>query len=511
MSWAQQDGNLIIRPTHRWLFYGPNEPTESKRSSYSLLYAFVLLKKDANHSKVSVAATMALSNRAAAASTSSHVAILRSLANKYHPEQNPEGFVNLAVAENSLMHDELTSYINNKINFQSDVLTYGCGGIGTQDLRSAIASFVQRKFRPRTQLNAENIVCTSGLTNAVESITFAVADTGDGILLARPFYGSFPHIMSERPGVRSVYVEFGQLDPFGVESMEAYEVALAGAAREDIKVRALLLCNPHNPLGRCYSQEFIQALMRFASNHGLHIISDEIYALSAYSGNSFTSILAVNPEDLIDPQLLHCLWGTSKDFGASGIRLGAVISHNQQLLSSIASRGLFTFPSTVADCIVTQMLSDTEFVDQYLADNTIRLDTAHNLVLKFLKSEGIPYDTSGGAGFFLWINLRQAIEQRGFEFHDNESALLQSGCLPRQQSKINLDIVARLYAQKVYLASGDAFGSERPGWFRIIFAHPEEIIKEGLSRLKLAIESGPAKDIPSATVVCLCLCFCGCQ
>ena len=453
---------------------------------------------------------MALSNRAGAASTSSHVAILRSLANKYHPDHNPEGFVNLAVAENSLMHDELIDYVNNNVYFQPDVLTYGCGGIGTEDLRSAIASFVQRKFGTHAHLNAENIVCTSGLTNAVESITFAVADAGDGILLARPFYGSFPHIMLERPGVRSVYVEFGQLDPFSVESMEAYEVALAGAAKEGIKVRALLLCNPHNPLGRCYSKEFIQVLMRFASKHGLHIISDEIYALSAYRGNSFTSILAIDPEGLIDPQLVHCLWGTSKDFGASGIRLGAVISHNQQLLSSIASRGLFTFPSAVADCIVTQMLSDTDMVDLYLAENTIRLDTAYNLVLRFLKSEGIPYEPSGGAGFFLWINLRQAIEQRGFEFHDNGATILQTGCMPRQQSKINLDIVARLYKQRVYLASGDAFGSERPGWFRIIFAHHQDIILEGLSRLKLAIESGPAEDVPPATVISLCLCLCGC-
>lgn len=453
---------------------------------------------------------MALSIRAGEASASSHVAILRSLANKYHPERNPEGFVNLAVAENSLMHDELTSYINTKINFHSDVLTYGCGGIGTQDLRSAFASFIQRKFRTHAQLNAENIVCTSGLTNAVECITFAIADAGEGILLARPFYGSFPHIMLERPGVKSVYVEFGRVDPFSIESVEAYEAALAEAAKEGIKVRALLLCNPHNPLGRCYSRDFIRALMRFASKHCLHIISDEIYALSAYSGNSFTSVLAVETEDLIDPQLIHCLWGTSKDFGASGIRLGAVISHNQLLLSSIASRGLFTFPSAVADCMVTQMLSDTQFVEHYLAENTSRLEKAHNLVSEFLKSEGIPYEPGGGAGFFLWINLRQAIEQRDFQFHDDGAILLQSGCMPRQQSKVNLDIVARLYKQKIYLASGDAFGSERSGWFRIIFAHPENIIREGLSRLKLAIESGPAEGYPSVAAMCLCLCFCAC-
>ena len=453
---------------------------------------------------------MALSKRAASAPVSSHVAILRSLADKYHPTNNPDGFVNLAVAENSLMHRELTTYINEKIVFKSDILTYGCGGIGTQDLRSAVASFVEQKFETFAPLSHEKVVCTSGLTNAIESITYAVADTGDGILLARPFYGSFPYVMLERPGVKSIYVSFGDMDPFDPESIVAYQTALEKASKEGIKARAILLCNPHNPLGRCYSKEYLRNLIGFAATHNLHVISDEIYALSAYPSSSFTSVLAMDTSDLIDADLLHCLWGTSKDFGASGIRIGAVISHNEQLLSSIASRGLFNFPSAAADCIVAQVLADTPYVDSYLVENTLRLEKAYTIVVDFLDAEKIPYISSGGAGFFLWINLRKAIENRGFDFVGNAPAALPTGNVLKQQSDINLDIVARLFQQKIYLASGDAFGSEQPGWFRIIFSHPEAIMLEGLTRLKRAIESGPVEGITPAAAASLCLCFCAC-
>jgi hypothetical protein len=68
-------------------------------------------------------------------------------------------------------------------------------------------------------------------------------------------------------------------------------------------------------LGRCYPRETLEGLMRFCNRHKIHLISDEIYALSVYNSDethiSFTSVLSINPSGIIDPNLVHVLYGMS--------------------------------------------------------------------------------------------------------------------------------------------------------------------------------------------------------
>lgn len=459
---------------------------------------------------------MTLASRAASASLTSHTAIIKTLANKYHPTINPDGFVNLAVAENALLNEELTTYINANAIFNPLHLTYGNGGSGSEQLRSTIALFLNRRFHPRNPLTASSMHCTAGLTNAIEGIAFALADPGEAFLLARPFYGSFPHIIGDRPGLQTIRVTFGETDPFSIESITYYVSALENAAKSGVRARGIILCNPHNPLGHAYSIPYLRALMAFADKYNLHIISDEIYALSSWTNPShpnttnFTSVLAIDLTNLIDPALVHCLWGTSKDFGASGLRLGAVISpHNPQLLAALSTRGLYTFPSAATDAIVQAVLRNEGFCNWYFKENMRRLTEAYGVVTKFLVQNRIPYAQGGGGAFFVWVNLGEALEKRIVRSTYGEAGGQEEQAdagVAQLQSSLNADLMARLIEKKVYLASGDAFGSEKPGWFRIVFAQPQEIILEGLHRMLHSIEGGAAKEKYSATLpVCLCV------
>lgn len=115
--------------------------------------------------------------------------------------------------------------------------------------------------------------------------------------------------------------------------MDFYEKALADAQRQGIRVKAFLLCNPQNPLGkyipsdllyilwstgRCYTREVLEAYMQFYQKHNLYLITDEIYALSTWKNPDFpdapgfTSVLSVKKDGLIDPSLVHVFWGMSK-------------------------------------------------------------------------------------------------------------------------------------------------------------------------------------------------------
>ena len=129
-------------------------------------------------------------------------------------------------------------------------------------------------------------------------------------------------------------------DPFGVDALERYKMVYDGAIRDGKRVRGLLFCNPHNPLGmfyvtssainqeerthftiltgQCYSSELVKLYMTFCQERQIHFISDEIYALSVWEEPSvahhtpFTSALSIDMTDLIDPALVHVLWGMSK-------------------------------------------------------------------------------------------------------------------------------------------------------------------------------------------------------
>lgn len=70
--------------------------------------------------------------------------------------------------------------------------------------------------------------------------------------------------------------------------------------------------------GRCYTREVLEAYMRLCQKHNVHLISDEIYALSVWNNPDapnapgFTSVLSIDTASLIDPSLVHVLWGMSK-------------------------------------------------------------------------------------------------------------------------------------------------------------------------------------------------------
>jgi aspartate/methionine/tyrosine aminotransferase len=98
------------------------------------------------------------------------------------------------------------------------------------------------------------------------------------------------------------------------------------------RIKAVLLCNPHNPLSRCYSKKALLELMEFCQEHSLHLIVDEIYALTNLNNApekapKFVSALALTeplvPEGAVkvDPSRVHVIWSASKLFGMSGFRI----------------------------------------------------------------------------------------------------------------------------------------------------------------------------------------------
>jgi aspartate/methionine/tyrosine aminotransferase len=416
--------------------------------------------------------------------------------NLYDAESNPDGYVSLGVAENALMHKEMAQYINDTFDLPEDALTYGEGACGSKRLRAAMSHFVNRYFKPVSPVKAEHINVSNGVTTSIEGCAFALGNKGDGFLLGQPYYGSFPHDVGDRAGIKVAGVKFGHVDPISLEAAAKYEEALLQSESLGTKVKALILCNPHNPLGRCYSRETLIAIMRVCQKHRIHLISDEIYALSVWhnpeypDATTFTSALSIDTTNIISPELVHVLWGLSKDFGANGLRIGCLISqHNPPIISALKAHALYTFPSSPSDHIACKILENDEWTAWYIKENQKRLSENYALTIKSLNEYDIPYYQRSNAAFFVWVDLGEATRRRRRSGTVTTIADLSIGDGDGKESNdTTTDIMAKLLEQRVFLASGKAFGSERPGWFRIVFSQPREYLENGLGRMLKAIE-----------------------
>ena len=121
----------------------------------------------------------------------------------------------------------------------------------------------------------------------------------------------------------------------------AYQKALTSSKH---RVKAVLFCNPHNPRGDLYPREHIEALLQFCETHDLHLISDEIYALSTFNdgglanGRGFVSVLQCDLKKLrVNPARVHMVYSISKDLGSSGLRLVCLTTIQASLESSDAN------------------------------------------------------------------------------------------------------------------------------------------------------------------------------
>ncbi|TVY89872.1 putative aminotransferase [Lachnellula willkommii] len=413
----------------------------------------------------------------------------------YNKDTAPEG--------EFLLHDTVHKFISDHSTFEASHLTYNEGPIGTLRLRKAMAAHINKHFSPFNPITAENVTFTAGVTGLNEMITLSLVDEGEGILLGRPIYGAFRGDMTTRtkyfpprqvpPPVRNtsmkhqltanrsklVYASFGKTDQFSTEAVKKYEEALLQAQKDGITIKALVLCNPHNPLGRCYPVETLKALFALCEKYNLHLVSDEIYALSVFdvegaARTPFTSVLSIDPTGVMDPGRIHVMYGMSKDFGAAGIRLGCLVSRNDELTKATQAIARFNWPSGISVSIATTVLEDTAFVEDYTKKSRSLLAEHYALATRTLDDAGIDYSRDGfadltrfdwdrNAGFFLWIDLSPFLSDASS--WEAEKALKE-----------------KLSRHGVELASGLGYMEETPGWFRVIFTVERDALVEGLRR-----------------------------
>jgi aspartate/methionine/tyrosine aminotransferase len=376
--------------------------------------------------------------------------------NPWHETINADGYINLGTAENHLVYDLLEPVLNQPPKLKEHHTHYDIL-YGAESFRNTLAQYLVSLTG--TEVDAGQIVVASGSSAIVEMLMYALCDAGEGVIIPTPYYAGFDHDLKTRAGVEPVPLHLKPEKNFAITA-DALQDALIQAKKREIKIKAILLTSPNNPLGRVYDEQTLALVMRFAKEQKLELIVDELYAQSVFGDKPYLSAWKMAKKEKMN---IHIVYGFAKDFGLSGFKTGILYSNNELILKAMRELSYFAPVSTSTQAMLTRLLQDAGFTAHFFDENRKRLKTAWQVCKNELAKAEIPF-TEADAGFFVWLDLRKWLK------HDDESSEMLLFQELMNQAKVNI-------------SPGQVFRSVEPGFFRLCYARPETMIQEAVKRL----------------------------
>jgi len=359
----------------------------------------------------------------------------------WHESDNPNGYIGLCIAENRLVWDILEPRIAQCRDLRADALSYDAM-VGSHRFRETLAGFMGRTFLSR-EVAPEHIAVLNGAGSVLELLFYVLCDPGDGVLVPTPSYTGFWSDLETRDQTKIVPVHCRSEDDFRLTTNQLDE-AIANADRP---VKALLYTNPSNPLGRIDSPEQVIEIIDWARDREIHLVLDEIYALSTFGETKFVSGAEL-VRDMHDR--MHIVWAFSKDFAMSGLRAGVLYTENERVMAAVQALAYWACTSGDTQSLLQQILSDERWVDGYITENQRRLRDVYERVTAVLDSHGVKY-LPAEAGLYFVLDVRSLMDELTWEAED---------ALWREL----------LDEHKINLTPGSACHNGEPGFMRLVFS-----------------------------------------
>lgn len=192
---------------------------------------------------------------------------------------------------------------------------------GLPSLRARLAEYYHRY---RIPVEAEDIIITSGGSEAVLFAFMACLDPGDEIIVPEPAYANYmAFAISAGAVIKTVTSSID--NGFALPPVEKFEALITP------RTKGILICNPNNPTGYLYTRREMEALRDLVLRHDLFLFSDEVYREFTYTGAPYIS--AFHLEGIEDRVVL--IDSVSKRYSECGIRIGAIITRHKELRDSI--------------------------------------------------------------------------------------------------------------------------------------------------------------------------------
>jgi aspartate aminotransferase len=322
---------------------------------------------------------------------------------------------------------------------------------GLPELKAAVAEKTQRDSG--YEVEASQVLITNGGKQAVYEAFAALLDPGDEVLVPTPYWTTYPESIKLAGGV-PVDVVADETTGYLV-SVDQLE-----RARTD-RTKVLLFVSPSNPTGAVYTREQVAEIGRWAAEHGLWVITDEIYEHLVYGGAEFSSMPVVVPE-LADRTLV--LNGVAKTYAMTGWRVGWMIGPKDVVKAATNLQSHAT--SNVANVSQAAALAAVSGDLSAVAEMRTAFDRRRQTIVRMLNEiPGVVCPEPEGA-FYAYPSVKELV---GKEIRGR-----------RPQSSVELAALI-LEEAEVALVPGEAFGT--PGYFRLSYALGDDDLVEGVSRV----------------------------
>ncbi|MEO6300010.1 MAG: pyridoxal phosphate-dependent aminotransferase, partial [Paracoccaceae bacterium] len=290
----------------------------------------------------------------------------------------------------------------------------------------------------------DQVICLPGTQTALFATFLTLVGPGDEVLVGDPMYATYEGIIAST-GATMIPVP---LRPEHGFRMQAADVV----ARITPRSRVLFLNTPHNPTGAVLTRDDVQALGQVARDHGLWIVSDEVYEELIFDGGSFASPL--DDADLADRTV--AVASISKSHAAPGFRSGWCVGPSEftARMLPVAETMLFGNQPFIADMTALAVSQPSKVARGMASRFAIRARMIHDMLHRNDLRVHQP-----GAGMFTVID----ISATGLSGEDFARKLLDE--------------------EHVAVMPGESFGQGLAGWLRISLTRPDDEIAEACRRI----------------------------
>ncbi|MFE0375439.1 pyridoxal phosphate-dependent aminotransferase [Streptomyces inhibens] len=323
---------------------------------------------------------------------------------------------------------------------------------GLPELKTAIVAKTLRDSG--YEIEAANVLVTNGGKQAIYEAFAAILDPGDEVIVPAPYWTTYPESIRLAGGV-PVDVIADETTGYRV-SVEQLE-----AARTD-RTKVLLFVSPSNPTGAVYTREQVEAVGRWAAEHGLWVLTDEIYEHLVYGDAAFSSLPVVVPE-LRDKCII--VNGVAKTYAMTGWRVGWAIGPKDVIkaAANLQSHATSNVSNVAQAAAIAAVSGDLTAVEEM----KVSFDRRRKTIVRMLNEiDGVLCPEPEGA-FYAYPSVKELLgkEIRG----------------KRPQTSVELAELI-LEEAEVAVVPGEAFGT--PGYLRLSYALGDEDLVEGVSRIQ---------------------------
>ena len=305
-------------------------------------------------------------------------------------------------------------------------------------------------------LDQQDILFSPGVVPSLVLMMKVFTEAGDAVLINDPIYTPF---------MTKVLDNDRKLVTSSLQEIEGkYQLDLADIEAKIIehKVKLYLLCNPHNPGGRVWTADELEALLSICKKHDVAIVSDEIHQDLTLNGHIFTPFLTLAKGY---EHKVVSLTSMTKTFNIAGIKGSMIFAKDSALLSKIEQQQRLNDEHELNLFAYTAMRSAYEEGDEWLAQALTYIEANIDLTLQFL-AEHLPKIKvmRPEASYLIWLDC-SAYAQDDQQLYD------------------------KLRAAKVELSAGIKYGEEGHLKMRLNVACPQALLIEGLNRMQAALNN----------------------